>query len=274
MVLSLITGAQIMAQDNSPKPVEKVMNDVIGINFSTVETARKGDMGFFIVHRFGTVDGGYQDFFGLDNNANWRLGFDYGITPKMTVGIGRNSHEKLHDVLVKYKMLQQNDQNTPFTATAQFRTGLNGTKFSDDEKEYLNFEHRLSYSYTLMAARQFNIAWSAQLSAMAIHNNLIKSPDQENTIYAAGATLKYAIRGGFSVMGEYFHNLSYHTSSDENYFGNIALGFDYSTYGHNFSLFFTNSALVTETQSLLYNWGSPKSETLRVGFNITRKFRI
>ncbi|MFZ1257270.1 MAG: DUF5777 family beta-barrel protein, partial [Saprospiraceae bacterium] len=58
------------------------------INSHSMEMLAAGALDFRILHRFGNINEGYKQFFGLDN-ATMRMGFDYGITKNITVGLGR-----------------------------------------------------------------------------------------------------------------------------------------------------------------------------------------
>src|SRR5580698_9879564 len=66
------------------------------VNMQTVEGPAKGALIFLIQHRFGALNSGSYNFFGLDN-ATLRLGFDYGLTDRLSVGIGRSSYLKTFD---------------------------------------------------------------------------------------------------------------------------------------------------------------------------------
>src|SRR5689334_17985218 len=55
------------------------------INGQSIEFLRPGTMDVRILHRFGQLDQGYKNFFGLDE-ASMRLGFDFGITNNLMVG--------------------------------------------------------------------------------------------------------------------------------------------------------------------------------------------
>ena len=48
------------------------------INGHSLETLRAGEFEFLISHRFGTVNSGAGELWGLDQ-ATMRLGFDYGV---------------------------------------------------------------------------------------------------------------------------------------------------------------------------------------------------
>src|SRR5512139_2427797 len=56
----------------------------------SMEMLRPGVLDFRILHRFGRINGGAYEFFGLDGPATVRLGLDYGITDDLTIGVGRS----------------------------------------------------------------------------------------------------------------------------------------------------------------------------------------
>ena len=76
------------------------------INGHSIEMLGKGVLDLRILHRFGPVNQGVNQFFGLDQ-ASMRLGFDYGITKNFTVGIGRTTTNKELDGFLKYRLVQQ-----------------------------------------------------------------------------------------------------------------------------------------------------------------------
>ena len=76
------------------------------INGHSMEMLDAGALDFRILHRFGKINQGFYDMFGLDN-ASMRMGFDYGIMPNLTVGIGRSTSRKELDGFVKYRLLWQ-----------------------------------------------------------------------------------------------------------------------------------------------------------------------
>ena len=78
-----------------------------------------GSLEFIFQHRFGAISGGAYELFGLDQ-ADVRLGLDYGITDNLSVSISRNSVDKTMDGYFKYKALRQSSgaKNFPVTITA------------------------------------------------------------------------------------------------------------------------------------------------------------
>src|ERR1700754_2895171 len=124
IVITLIGIGRLQAQDstllnmlNDSMSVHKGKTYVTGtfkaehiINTQTVESPANGNLNFVIQHRFGQLNSGAYNFFGLDN-ATLRLGLDYGITDDLSVGIGRSSYLKTFDGYVKGKVLKQTEGN-------------------------------------------------------------------------------------------------------------------------------------------------------------------
>src|SRR6201996_7170421 len=78
------------------------------VNTQTIESPANGNLNFVIQHRFGQLNSGSYNLWGLDN-ATLRLGLDYGITDDLAVGVGRSSYLKTFDGYVKYKLLKQTE---------------------------------------------------------------------------------------------------------------------------------------------------------------------
>ena len=57
------------------------------INLHSLENTSKGVLDVKISHRFGFINTGIYELFGLDN-ASIRIGADYGILDQLTVGFG------------------------------------------------------------------------------------------------------------------------------------------------------------------------------------------
>jgi len=87
------------------------------INLHSIESTSGGVLDVKISHRFGFLNSGLYELFGLDA-ATIRIGGDYGITDNITVGIGRSSYEKTLDGFLKWRFLRQSTgkKNMPITA--------------------------------------------------------------------------------------------------------------------------------------------------------------
>ncbi len=89
-------------EDEGPQYTTASFKTTRVINGHSTENTARGVLDFKIGHRFGTLEEGVSNFFGLDQ-ASIRLGFDYGITDRLMVGIGRSSYQKTVDGFAKYK---------------------------------------------------------------------------------------------------------------------------------------------------------------------------
>src|SRR6476661_6583038 len=108
------------------------------INGHSVETTPKGIMDLRISHRFGTLNNGAYQLFGLDN-ATMRLGFDFGLSDRLMVGVGRSTFEKTFDAFFKLKILRQSTGsiNMPFTLDFVPTVALKTLKWDDtSQKNY------------------------------------------------------------------------------------------------------------------------------------------
>ena len=76
------------------------------INGHSMEFIGKGVLDFRILHRFGPVNQGIEEFFGLDE-ASMRMGFDYGLGKNLTIGIGRSTLQKELDGFIKFRPIHQ-----------------------------------------------------------------------------------------------------------------------------------------------------------------------
>jgi opacity protein-like surface antigen len=242
------------------------------INTQSIETPAKGVLLFMIMHRFGKInDGGYQ-FFGLDN-ATMRMGFDYGITDRLTVGIGRSTFEKTYDVNIKAKLLRQTDgsEKMPVSVTAFAQLAYSTLKYSD--KPYLNARYRASYATELLIARKINRNLSLQLSPAWLHYNLVPETIDKNDVFALGIGGRMKITKRASINLEYNYLPSGQVNSTKVY-NSLSAGFDIETGGHVFQVHVTNSQGMIDPIFLGRTTGSWGKGDLYFGFNLSRSFNL
>ncbi len=245
------------------------------INAQSVENPAAGVLIFLIQHRFGRLNSGAYELFGLDQ-ATLRLGFEYGITDRLAIGIGRSTYQKTYDGFVKYKIFRQSTglKEMPVTLIYIATTDIISLKWEDytnpDRTNY--FSSRMSYTHQLLLARKFNKKLSLQLMPTLVHKNLVKYEEDKNNIYSVGIGGRFKITNRTSFNAEYFYVIPDQIHSD--YDNSLSLGFDIETGGHVFQLIFTNSkamfdrGFITETQG---KWGNGD---VYFGFNISRVFTL
>ena len=97
-----------LLDDQTEDPIQFVEATFKGsrlINGHTVQTRKYKELEFLISHRFGRVNSGAYELFGLDA-SNIRLGLEYGMTKFLTMGVGRSSFDKTLDGFLKVKPLR------------------------------------------------------------------------------------------------------------------------------------------------------------------------
>ncbi|HRS39572.1 MAG TPA: DUF5777 family beta-barrel protein, partial [Bacteroidia bacterium] len=98
------------------------------INFHTIETTGPRTLDFRISHRFGAINSGFEEAFGIDQTANIRLGLEYSPDGRFMFGIGRSSFQKMVDGFLKFRLLRQTTNNSmPISMTlfaGAYRAGI------------------------------------------------------------------------------------------------------------------------------------------------------
>ena len=241
------------------------------INMQTVESTAAGALSFVIQHRFGKLNSGSYNFFGLDN-ATLRLGLDYGITDRLNVGIGRSSYLKTFDGFVKYKLLQQTEGKQMPVSVSVLGTITNYTQRITG-KEYLTANLRTAYSGQLLIARKFSRILSLEVIPTYLHYNLVPTVADKNDVFALGMGGRVKITKRMSINAEYDYLPSSQVVSTTVH-NSFSLGWDIETGGHVFQLVFSNSQSMLETQYLTQTDGAWGKGDIYFGFNISRNFNL
>jgi hypothetical protein len=242
------------------------------INGHTVENVGKRVLDVKISHRFGKVNGGGYELFGLDN-ATMRMGFDYGITNYLMVGIGRSTYQKTYDAFFKVKVLRQSKgkRNMPITLSYVPTIALKTIRFEDTSRTNY-FSSRLFFTHQLIIGRKFSESTSLQLMPTYTHRNLVQLAAEPNDLIAIGIGGRQKLSKRVSLNFEYYYQLpDYKLSNTTN---SISLGFDIETGGHVFQLHFTNSQGMSERTFITETTGLWEKGDIFFGFNISRVFTI
>ncbi len=236
----------------------------------SVENPATGNLIFDIQHHFGRVNGGAYEFFGLDE-ATLRLGFQYGITDWLALGIGRSTFNKTYDGSVKAKILRQSTGAVKMPVSISYfgSIAINSLKFEDESRTNY-FSSRLSFANQILIARKFSNAISLQIIPTFIHRNLVETTTDDNDVWAIGAGGRFKLSNRISLNLEYYYVVSEQTASD--YHDSFTIGFDIETGGHVFQLFFTNSQGIIEQHFIPQTTGNWLNGDIHFGFNISRAF--
>ena len=96
------------SNDQNPDIITGTFKSSRIVNGQSIENVGAGVLDFRIAHRFGALSQGSYNLYGLDQ-ATMRIGLDYGLASRITVGIGRSTYQKQYDAFLKVKLLQQQD---------------------------------------------------------------------------------------------------------------------------------------------------------------------
>ncbi len=157
-----------------PVPVYATFKSTRVVNLQSNETMKAKHLDFRIQHRFNPIGidsanvYGLYDMFGLDG-AVMRLGFEYGVTDRLMVGVGRSTTGKTYDGFVKYQLLQQQSKGgNPLSIGLFGSTAISTLSFPDKTRDNL-FSSRLSYCAQIIFTRKFNEYVSLIVSPSMVH---------------------------------------------------------------------------------------------------------
>ncbi len=240
------------------------------INGHSIEMIAKGNMDFRILHRFGLVNTGLKNMFGMDQ-ANMRMGFDYGITSNLTIGIGRSNVNKELDGFIKFRPIRQSkgERSSPFSVVLIAGTSLSTLPWIDpDRKNY--FSSRMAYFGQVLVGRRFSDRFSFQIAPTMVHRNLVPLATDDNDAFALGFGARFKLSRRISFVADYHQILS---GIDKDIYSNpLALGFDIETGGHVFQLHFSNSQGMNEKAFITNSTDKWGNGDIRFGFNLSRMF--
>ncbi len=242
------------------------------INLHSVENTARGVLDIKISHRFGFLNSGISDLFGLDQ-ASIRIGADYGITKRLMVGFGRSSYEKTYDGFLKYKILRQSSgaKTMPVTASFLATTAIKTIPFQNPDREnYIS--SRMYYTFQVLIGRKFSESISVQLSPTVVHRNLVRTSSEANDVYSLGAGGRLKLTKRTSLNLEYVYVLPNQLAPG--YRNSFSVGFDIETGGHVFQLHFTNSTSMIEKGYIAETVGNWLNGDVHFGFNVSRVFTV
>lgn len=242
------------------------------INSHSMEFLNPGTMDFRILHRFGQVDQGYKNLFGLDQ-ASMRMGFDFGVMQNLMFGFGRSTYKKELDAFLKYAPIRQSTGPWSSPVTVAFVSGItmDGLPWADPSRKNF-FTSKLGYYFEAIIGRKFSETFSLQVAPTMVHRNLVATVATPNNVYALGVGGRLKLSQRVAFTWDYSH--VFIGMPDSGYYHPLSVGFDIETGGHVFQLHFSNAtgmnerAFITETTG---RWG--KAE-VRFGFNLSRVFQI
>jgi len=258
----------ILGSDDEPIYVSSLFKGTKVVNGQSVKLQPEGVLQFAIQHRFGTLNSGFYNFYGLDN-SQVRIGLEYGIKDWLGLGIARSSALKTVDANLKFRLKRQanGSQSFPFTMVLNSAIFIKQYSWNELKDEKFSFTNQLSYAYQILIARQINRDLTIQLSPTVVHYNLVEIENEPNDKYAVGIGGRQKLTRRISLNAEYFYQLNDKLNKNV-----LSLGFDIETGGHVFQLHLSNSPAMIEPGFISKTTGSWLNGDVYFGFNISRIF--
>ncbi len=277
-VLFLLTLSCVQAQDedtkddtkkeeqSDKKPAKPAFESAQLMDLQSVLVPTAKTFEFNIQHRFGTVENGISDVYGMYGTANIRLGFSYTPMKNLSVGFGYTKFKHQLDLNLKYSILRQRkDWSIPVSVTYFGNTAMDTRENDNIEKDV----HRLSFYHELSIATRLNSKISLQVTPSFTHYNAVDSL-YKNDMIAVAIAGRYKFSPQGSIMISYVQQLTNHSDPNFTLRPGFTIGYEVATSGHAFQIFFTNFQGILPQENISYNtYDFFKGEFL-IGFNITR----
>lgn len=275
------TTTVILIQDTTETPVEKkskpvkeTFGSVWLMDNQTVMVPIKGTLEMDIQHRFGTVENGKKDVFGLFAPSNIRLGMTYSPVSKLYLGAGLTKERMQADVSGKYALLQQTmDSKVPVSVSY-----FGNIVIDARDKSFFRYAvHRFSYFNQLLVARKITERLSLQVApSFSWFNNIEGYVDSQGNIQNKMKNGHFAIStlGRFKVSDQSAITLGYdqpftqHPANNPS--PNISFGFETTTSAHAFQVFMGNYYGIVPQSNNVFNQNDYRDGQFVIGFNISR----
>lgn len=275
MFVALLLVQPIFAQDddllgdepgnNEPEYVDFAFKTTKVVNLQSIEMLAAGVFDFKMNHRFGSINNGAVNAFGLDL-ATIRFGGEYGINKNLMAGIGRSNLGDIKnvDAYVKYRILRQVKGNKmPFTAMLFY--GIENK--IGPEYDQLDYTYRLTHTAQLIIGKKVSDGFSLQLSPTV---NIRSYFGNTVSNIALGIGMRQKLTKRTTMNLEYIPVLT----NNEYIQNSLSVGFDIETGGHVFQIHFTNSKGLNEAQFIANTKDTWDTYGIRFGFNLSRVFTI
>lgn len=256
------------------KPVKNTFESIWIIDNQTVMVPVKKTFEMDIMHRFGTVDKGYKDFFGLFASSNVRLGFSYVPINKLLIGVSITKTNMTWEGYAKYSIITQS-KGKGYPVSVSFYT--NAAVDTRDGDNFRYFSDRLMFFNQLIIARKISDKISVQVAPSHSHINVIDgyfaAPGKVEGVmkhehFAVAVSGRYKFKPSMAILANVDQPITKHPSNNPR--PNISFGLEMGTAGHAFQIFAGNYYFMTPSRNNFFNQNDYKEKQFLIGFNITR----
>jgi hypothetical protein len=282
LIILFFLPAFISAQETEPvkvksKPVRMPFNCPTIIDAQTVYIPQAKTLEVVIEHRFDKIEN-ISNLFGIYGSSNIRLGVNYSITDKLSVGFGTTKFRKLQDFRIKYNALEQTrDNKIPVAVTVYGNMGIDARAESYFGQDY-KFTNRLSYFTEVIVARKFTDWLSIQVSGSFAHINKVDSV-MEHDKFGISFSGRAQVTDQSSIIFNYGIPLQIQAIAEHSSFtnppkDNFGIGWEVATMTHVFQVFVSSSTDLSPQYIMMENQNEWLNGDLFFGFTITRMWNF
>jgi len=292
-LISTISFAQDVATDSTAviekdKPVRSPFESGLLIDAQTTVIQNVHTLEAVIQHKFGTVENGHSDLFGIyAPGSNIRLGLDYVLLKNFQIGVGITKKNMTTDLNAKWTIMQQTRKNTfPVAIAIYGNMAVDGRNVSAFESGTVQVAHhvgsvndfafpdRLSYFSQLIIGRKFSDWFTLQGAVSFTHFNSVPQLfDHDIVSVHVNGRIKVSPQG--SIIFNYDHPLKIKDISEQNDWKNHArpilnFGYEISTSTHAFQIYLATATGLLPQDNMMYNQNNFAKNQVSLGFTITR----
>lgn len=260
------------------KPVRQPFESAYIIDNQTTYIPYVNTLEYVIQHKFGTVENGVKDLFGLyAPGANVRLGFNYVVHKNVQLGWGLTKTNFANEFNLKWTVFEQTRKNTfPVALTLYGVAGINGQPKDYFGMDY-SFSGRLSYFAQAIVSRKFSNAFTMQCAASFSHYNMVNRDKSDFDKVGVHVNGRYKFSSNMSVIFNYDQPLPLlvlRNKDGMNSSPNIAAGIEISTSTHAFQIYAGQQSSILPQEMMVMNYIPFEMKSFAIGFTITRLWSL
>lgn len=280
ILLFCLFSVSLFAQDAAveekvvDKPVRQPFESEYLIDNQTTYIPYAHTFEFVIQHKFGTIENGISDLFGIyAPGANVRLGFNYVVYKNVELGWGLSKTNFTNEFNAKWTVFEQTRNNTfPVALTLYGVAGINGQSKDFFGKDY-SLMGRMSYFAQAIVSRKFNEWLTLQAAASFSHFNMVDRTlsdfDKVGVHFNGRAKFNYNMSFIFNY-DQPLPLLVLRNKDGVNTSPNFAAGIEIATSSHTFQIYAGQQNNILPQSMMVNNYNDFAFKNFAIGFTITR----
>lgn len=279
LCLAVVAQEEVVVENTKDKPVREPFLSGMLIDNQTTFVPSEKTFEYLIQHKFGPMNNGIRDLFGLYAPGSFiRMGAHYVPYKNLQVGYGLSRMRMYNDFSVKYTLLEQTRKNrVPVAVGVYGNMAIDGRNKSAFGRDY-NLGHRFSYFTQLIVGRKFGEFATIQANVGFTHYNTVDVGMDHDKV-SVGLNGRIVINYKYSVLFQYDHPLKIDEITEHREYlnhpmPNLGLGWEIRTSAHVFHMYVSASESFVPQHNAMFNQNIWQKGQVRFGFTITRLYNF